>query len=804
MDTLRQDVKFAARSLMKRPSFAIIVVVTLGLGIGASTAIFSSVDAILLRPLPYHEPERLVVFNETTPRGRMTLAWPNYLDFRERARSFESVAAYLRTGFTLLEGERARQVGGRYVSAGFLELLGVTPQLGRSFTADDDRIGASPVAMVGDGLWSELGRDPAVLGKALRTSEKIFTIVGVLPKHFRFGSRDDVLTPIAPLATPDSPYAKRGNHGNLYALARLKPGLGEKQAAAELKGIAADLAREHPDTNSGNGAELQPLRDRFVERVEPTLVALMGAVGFLLLLACANVANLLVARGAARQHELAIRAALGSSRWRLVRFLLAESSLLSVGGALLGVGLALGLVQGLVAMAPPNTPRLDQVGIDGTSLLFAFLASASCGLLFGAFPALQTTGSTGERLLARASRTSAAASPRRTRRFLMATEVALALVLLAGCGLMVQTMLRLAAVDPGFRTDHLLTARVALSGQAWSAVETRIAFFDRVLEAVRRIPGVTAAALTLSLPIEGSNWGSVFIVNGKPVPQRAGLPSSAFIPVSDDYFRTMGVAIKRGRGFEKDDGPGAAKVVVVNETFARRLWPGEDPIGQRVKQGWPEDGTPWREVVGVVADVKLEGVDQGTPLQVFLPLVQDASRNVAIVVRTAVEPGTLGKALEAAVQEIRPDLPVTRVLTMTSLMSEALATRRLSMTILAVFGTVAIVIAAVGLYGVVSHSVTERTREIGVRIALGAERRRIVMLFVGQGLTIAAIGTLAGLAGALSLSRWLRQLVFGVEPTDPATLLAVAAILLAVAAAACYLPARRATVVDPLVALKAE
>jgi len=805
METIREDLKFAARSLLKRPSFALMVIVTLALGIGAATAIFSIVDAILIRSLPYAQPERLVVFNETTPRGRMTLGWPNYVDFRDRATSFEAVAAYQGTAFTVLDGNRTQRLNGRFVSSGFLAVVGVQPQLGRMFTAAEDRLGAEPVAVISDRFWTEqLGADPAAIGRTLRTSEKTFTIIGVLPPRFQFGRGDDILAPIGPNAVPDSAFAGRGNHGNLYAVARLRPGVEREQAQAELKRIAADLAREYPNTNTGNGAELQMLRDRFVERVEPTLVVLMGAVSFLLLLACANVANLLVARGAARQHELAIRTALGSSRWRLVRHLLAESMLLSLGGAVLGVALAIWLVRTLVAMAPPDTPRLDQVAINRASLLFALAASAVCGLLFGAFPALQTTGSRGEHLLARASRTSAAVSPRRTRRVLMGVEVALALMLLSGCGLMIRTMMQLAAVDPGFRADHLLTARISLSGQQWNPAERRIAFYERMLEAVRGISGVTDAALTLSLPIEGSNWGSIFIVSGKPIPPRAELPSSAFVPVSDTYFRTMGIATKKGRGFEPRDGAGSATVIVINETLAARMWPGEDPIGQKLKQGWPEDTTPWREVVGVVADVKLQGVDRSTPMQVFLPLTQETPRDIAIVARTAVEPGTLSKALESAVQALQPNLPVMRILPMTSMMSTAIATRRLSAMILAVFGVVAILIAAVGLYGVVSHSVTERTREIGVRMALGAERRTILRLFIGQGLMTALIGTVAGFAGALVLSSWLRQLVFGVEPTDPLTLATVGALLLIVAAIACYIPALRATRVDPLVALRAE
>ena len=805
MDALRQDLKFAVRSLAQRRSFSMLVVVTLALGIGAATAIFSIVDAILIRPLPFAEPHRIVVFNETVPRGRMTLAWPNYLDFRDRAKSFESIAAYRRTAFTVLEGEKVRRLNGRYVTAGFLEVLGVRPQLGRSFTADDDRVGATPVAVVNDRFWKrDLGQDRGAIGRLLRTSEGNFTIVGVLPPGFQFAGADDILTPIGPTAVADSPLISRGNHTNLYGVARLQPGVPVAQARADLQRIAADLARAYPNTNSGNGVEVELLRDRFVEDVEPTLVALMGAVGFLLLLACANVTNLLIARGAARQHELAIRTALGGGRWRLVRQLLTESTLLAMAGAALGIAVAAWLLDTLVSLAPAGVPRIDQVGINITSLLFALGASIACGIFFGVFPALQASSSRGEHLLARASRTSAAVSPRRARRVLMAAEVALALVLLVGCGLMIRTMRHLAAVDPGFRVDRLLTARVVLSGDSWNDRERRIAFHDRLLEAVRAVPGVIDAALTLSLPIEGSQWGSVFIVSGKPIPATADLPSAAFIPISDRYFQTMDIAVKSGRGFDKRDGADAEKVIVVNETLARRLWPGENAVGQRLKQGFPGDANPWREVIGVAADVKLQGVDQSTPMQVFLPLPQEPSRSIAIAARTAVEPGSLGVALESAVHRIQADLPVLEIAPMTTLMQTAVAIRRLSTTIFSVFAFVAVMIAAVGLYGVISHSVTERTREIGVRMALGAERRRILLLFTGQGLMVAAVGTIIGVAGALALSRWLSQLVFGVEPTDPVTFVLVAGLVLAIAALACYVPARRATRIDPLAALRTE
>lgn len=808
MESLFLDLKFAARSLAKRPSFPIVVLTTLALGIGAATAIFSVVDGILLRPLPYAEPDRLLYANETDGGRRMSFAWPNYVDLRERARSYESIACHQGNDFSVLSDGRPRRVPGRLVCATFFDVLGVRMQAGRTFSASDDHAGASPVAVISDRFWKQdLAGDPAVLGRTIRTAERTFMIVGVLPPGFWFARPGDIFAPIGLTITPDSGWLDRGNHGGLNAVARLKPGITLGQANEEITRVYEDLKSAYPNTNARSGAQVVPLADRFVDQIHGTLVALMGAVGFLLLLACVNVMNLLIARGAAREHELAIRAALGGSRWRLVRQLLAESTLLSLGGGLLGIAVAGWLLQTLIALAPEGIPRIEQLRLNRSSLVFGLAAATVCGLIFGAFPAFQASGARGRHLLARASRTSAAVSPRRTRRVLMAVETALALILLAGCGLMARTMLHLNAVDTGFRPDHLLTARVVLSGAAWDNTDRRIAFYDSVLDRVGQVPGVARAALTLSLPIEGSNWGSIFTVRDKPVPPRAELPSSAFVPISPGYFETMGIMLRAGRTFDARDGAKAARVAIINDTFANRFWPGENPIGKFIRQGWPEtpeSDAPWREVVGVVNDVKLNGVDQDTPMQAFLPLAQNPSRSVALVLRTSIDPQSVARAVEAAVQSVEKELPVMRVLPMTQLMQNAVARQRLSAVILGVFALVAIVLAAVGLYGVVAHSVTERTREIGVRMALGAERAQVLRLFVTHGVVTAAVGTIAGLAGAAVLSRWLETLLFGVDPADPATLIGVAVVLLLVAAVACYIPARRAARVDPLIALKGE
>ena len=807
MEALFMDLKLALRSLVKRPGFAVVVLVTLGLGIGAATAIFSVVDGILIRPLPFSEPGRLIAASELDGDRPMGFAWPNFVDVRERARSFEGLACHQSNGFNVVGLGSARRVAGRLVCANFFDVLRVPMQAGRGFTAADDRAGAAPVAVVSDRFWKvDLAGDPAVIGRTLRTSEMTFTIVGVLPSSFRFTRPEDLYVPLGLTITPDSPYVSRGNHGGLIGLGRLASGVSVEQADEELRRIAADLGRSFPETNARNSARALLLRDQIVGDIGNTLWALMGAVGFLLLLACVNVANLFVARGAARRHELAIRTALGGSRGRVMRELVAESSLLAGAGSLLGIATAHALVRLLVASAPEGIPRIDEVGVNGVSLLFALAIAAVCGPIFGTLPALHATSVGNTQTLTRSS-ASTSASPPRTRRLLMGVEVSLALVLLIGCGLMARTMMRLNAVDPGFDPDNLLTARVVLSGEAWNDDARRGAHQHAILDRVRQLPGVASAALTHSLPIEGSNWGSIFIVRDKPVPPRAELPASAFVPVSAGYFETMRIPLRAGRTFDERDVEAAQPVVIVNETFARRLWPGEHPIGKFIKQGWPETPeteSPWREVVGLVPDIKLEGVDQEVPLQAYLPLNQEASRSVAIVARTSVPPESLARPLEAAVQAVDKDLPVTRVLSMTTLMSSAIARQRLSTLILGVFALVAVVLAAVGLYGVISHSVTERTREIGIRIALGSGRGDLLRLFVLNGVTVAAAGTAAGLAIAYFLSRWMASMLFEVQPTDPLTFAAVAALLLAVAAIACYIPARRAARLDPLQALRGE
>jgi putative ABC transport system permease protein len=819
IDGLWQDVRYALRSYAKAPTFTLAILTTLALGIGASTAIFSMVNGIVLKPLPLADPDRLVYANEVNGRSDfISVSWPNYRDWRARAQSFEALALSRDEALTLTAEDRAQRLRARRTTANMFAVLRAAPALGRVFGEGDDKPDAPPVAVVTDAFWrAQLNADPAVVGRALRLDGTPYTIVGVMPRgfefpRFSFPRPHDLFVSMGPVSgTPN--LTDRGNHTGFSATARLKPGVSVDAATDELRRIAKALEQEYPNTNSAVGVRALLLSDQLVSGIRPTLFALLGAVGFLLLIACANVANLLIARGASREHELAVRAALGGGRLRIANQLLVESTLVSLVGGALGVAVAASLLRLLVAAAPDGTPRIDDVRLDGAALLFALGASAICGIVFGALPAFQASSIGGQHALVRGRAAGLAARSHRLRRGLMAVETALALVLLTGAGLMMRTLQELTHVDTGIRTDHLLTARLQLAGEQYTGAR-RVGFYTDLLTRLRALPGATNAALTYSLPIDGSNWNSIFIVADQPVPERGKLPSAAFTPVSAGYFETMGMRLVRGRRFDASESPDSAKTVVVNETLARRLWPGEDAIGKRLKQGWPETPdhptspgasfSPWREVVGVVADVKFNGINSETPLQVYLPMVQEPSRSLAIVLRTSLEPTSIVPSVEAIVRGLDKNLPLFQARSMDQVLDTSIARERVSTIIFAVFAIVALTLAAVGLYGVVSHGVTERTHEIGVRMALGADARHVLGLVVRQGLTTTLVGVAIGIATALALSRAMSGLLFGVAATDPPTFAAVVATLIAFAAIACYLPAWRATRVDPTTALRAE
>jgi len=818
MDRVLVDLRSATKALIKARGFTIASVVTLALGLGAATAVFSVVEAVLVRPLPFTEPGRVMWLSETfsDTGSTMGIAWPDFLDWRLRLHAYSDLAGIRPTTFNLTGGEIAERVEGREVTWTFLHTLDVHPQLGRDFAESDDRVGAAPVALLSDGFWrTHLAANPAAIGQRLTIDGVTRTVIGVLPRGFRYNplTNDAVYLPLGAAATEDSGLPDRGNHNNVSAVGRLRPGMTAAAARRELADVETGLRREHPDTNANVAGQVIPVTERLANGVGSVIATLFGAVAVLLLLAAVNVASLAVARSVSRRQELALRAALGCGRRRLVGYLVTENLLVALAGGLAGLAVGDGLVRALVAAAPPNIPRLDEVGLDAGVWLFALGASVAIAFLIAVLPGLQASTARGQQALVRASRDDlGASSGQRARRGLMVVEVALAVVLLTGAGLMARTLRALSTVDPGFNPTHLLTLRFSLDGDRSTparieAFDRRvIAFYDQLLPAIEALPGVVSAGAAPSLPIDGANWNSVFVVTGQPVPPRALLPSASFVPATPDLFSTLGIRQRAGRGFSASDRHDTASVAIVNEQFVRQFLPGLSPIGQRFKQGWPETPGPWREIVGVVNDVKLNGVEQDTPPEVYLPMAQEPASASALVIRTAGDPAAMLPAVREVLARLDPMLPLFDVNTMDDLVNIDLARQRLTMLILMGFATLALVLASVGLYGVVSHGVSARTREIGVRLALGASGRQVVSLFVGQGLVTSALGLATGVAAGFAMARFVEAqgLLFHVTARDPIAFSTAVATLLLVSIAACYLPARRASRVDPTVALRGD
>jgi predicted permease len=806
MKNLWQDLRYGARMLRKRPGFTLIAILTLAMGIGANTAIFSVVNALLLRPLPYVDSERLVLLSEKLPTGaRWSACYPNYADWRARAQSFEGMAVGWSESFTLTSGEKAVLTPGYVVNWNFFQLLGVKPQRGRLFIEADDRYGAARTLIISHGFWQgRMGGDANVIGKTLRLTNETYTVIGVLPPGFEYFEAADVYTPLGLYLSPDSPHAVRGSHAfDFYAVARLKPGVTVEQANSEMDAIGRQLAREYPNVNEGRSAQAERLQDVMSESVRQSLWVLLGAVGFILLIACINVANLLLVRAAERQKELAVRLTLGAGRWRIVRQLLCESLLIAGLGGACGLLIGRWMLDGLLGLAPPEIPHLSRVGLDNYVLLFTLGIAALTSLLCGLLPALQASKTDLQSALKAGGRLTAGASREGTRKALVIAEVGLSLVLLVGAGLLIRSMSNLLHVDLGFDADNLLTMRLNLAEGKYNPQTMRV-FYDECLARVNAVPGVRSAALTRSFPINGSNWGGVFIAADKPVPTRADMPVSDKIRVSPTYFETIGMRLLRGRSFSAADTPESAPVTVINEALARRIWPNEDPIGKRIKPDLPEGDEPWREVIGVVNDVKMDGVDRPAPMQMYLLYSQMPYEYLGLAVRAERDPATIATAVEKAIRAIDRDIPIYSIFTMDQLLGNSLAQRRLTLILLASFAALALLLAAVGIYGVISYAVRQRSHELGIRIALGAQTRDVLALILKQGLQLALIGIGLGLVAAFALTRWMESLLFGVRPTDAMTFGVIALALLLVALLACWIPARRATKVDPMSALRSE
>jgi putative ABC transport system permease protein len=806
MSGLVQDLRYALRALRRAPGFAAVSIVTLALGIAATTIVYSIIDGILLRPLPIKDPDRVMLARETSPDGTdMSLAWPNYLDWRKRQTSFESLAVWRGLTANLTGIEQPRRLNVRHVTWELLSALGVAPALGRDFTSADDQPGVARTAIVSHGFWQrQLGGTAEALGRQIMLDETPVTVIGVLPRDFTIAREEDIFLPVGTFL--EGPvlqmYNGRGNHFGFAAIGRLKPGVSIDTARAEIVTIARQLEQEYPNTNSGNGATVRPLFDVLVSDARPMLYVLLGAVLAMLLIACVNLANLMLSRAAGRAQEMAVRRSLGAARWRIARQMLTESVLLAVIGGVLGVALAYAGFEAFLALLPPNQPRIHIVTIDWRVLTASAAAAIATGILFGLMPAIHAATGRSMTLLRSARVTGSAQAHAGTRRALMLSEVALALILVTGAGLMLRTMNNLAAVDTGFNHEQIMSAQFNLPRRY--DPPKRAVFYEQVVERLRALPGVTNAAYTYSIPVAGSNWNSIFIIEGQPVPERSQLPSSAWTPISPQYFQTMGIRLQRGRAFDDRDIASGPTVIVVNETFARRFFGNNDPVGARVKQGWPEDKAPWRQIVGVVNDVRVAGLQGDPTLQVYMPVRQVSQSGGSFVVRADGNVTALGRSMEAAVHEIDPNLPVFNVQTMNQVIDAGIGNERLTMVLMMGFAALALLMAAIGVFGVTAYSVAQRTHELGVRMALGAQPSTVLSLVLRQEMGACLIGIAAGIVGAMLLSSLLESLLFGVAARDTITLAAASLVLLVVTALACFIPARRATRVDPVTALRLE
>jgi putative ABC transport system permease protein len=802
MEVIFKDMRYALRMLIKSPGFAAVAVLTLAIGIGANTAIFSVVNSVLLRPLPFRDPDRLVMLyenNQTKGHTRVPVAAPNYIDWRNQNQIFEQMAANWVTSFNLASGGDPERLRGARVSAGFFEMLGVQPIRGRVFSAEEDQPGRDNVVLASYGLWQRrFGADPGIIGKTVKLNGQDYTLIGVMPHGFQFPEQAELWTPAA--FNNDS-LSNRGGHF-IYVLGRLKQGATLGQAQGEMATIARRLEQQYPDFNEGWGVDIVPLHEMLVGDMKQTLLVLLAAVGFVLLIACSNVANLLLARATSRHKEIAIRSALGATRLHLIRQLLTESLMLALLGGGLGLLLALWGVDLLVSINPDNIPRIQEIGVDRWVLGFTLLLSVFTGLAFGLVPAIQSSRLDLTESLKDSGRNLTASARHRVRSLLVITEVALALVLLIGAGLMIKSFYGLLQVRPGFNPEKLLTMEISLRGTNYSESDKRAEFFRNVLERVKNQPGVESAGVTASLPLSRNEHMYGLIMEGQSNTASATLPTSSYAAVSADYFSTMGIPLVKGRYFTEQDNKSGRRVAIINEALARRYFPNEDPIGKRLEI---TNGPPaQREIVGVVGDVKQSGLDKDVTAQIYEPYLQQPYSTMSLVVRGSGSPASLTGAVRSQVQVVDRDQPISNIKTMEQLVADSVAQPRLSMFLLGIFAAVALLLSAVGIYGVMSYSVFQRTHEIGIRMALGAQARDVLRMIVGQGMSLALIGVGLGLTAAFVLMRIMSSLLYQVSATDPSTFVAISFLLTGVAFLACYIPARRATRVDPMIALRNE
>ncbi len=805
METWWQDTRFALRMLMKNPGFSTVAVVVLALGIGANAAIFTVVHSVLLKPLPYPEPERIVwIWDTQRALDRAPMSAPEFLDYQSQNQTMEQVAGFRQMGFNLTGDGTPERVRAAVVTANFFAMLRVGAALGRTFQPEEGVAGAPRVALLSHGFWQRrFGGDAGAVGKTLRVGGDAVTVIGVLPENFSFLDASDLWlnakygVPEVFAASSTDPRQSRGMH-YMNAVARLKQGVTLEQARADFNALVERLRPLHPD-QADHGAEVVSFHERLTGWHRPALLALLVAVGLVLLIACVNVANLLLSRAARRQRELAIRAALGANRGRLVRQMLTESVLLALLGGMAGILLGYWGARLLVRMSPEEMPRLGEIGLDATVLEFSLAVSLLTGLLFGLAPALQA----GRRALHESRKeggrsAGAGRAGNRVRSALVIAEVALSLVLLSGAGLLLRSFQRLLEVEPGFRADNLVVMHLNFAHPKYNQPEAAPLLVQQLLERLEAAPGIEAVALAQDLPLEGQDTTTSYDATAVPVLQPGERALVGVHTVNPGYFRAMGIPLRRGREFAPQDARGAAQVVIVNQAVADRFWPGQDPIGRQLE--WNAQ----RQVVGVVGNVLHNGLNQPQSLDIYLPFAQAPWPYAALAIRTTMDTGAVASLVRTELAALDPELPVHGVNRFVDYASRLLAPRRLTLALSGLFAALAVTLAAVGLYGVISYTVSQRTHELGVRMALGARPRDVLRLVIGQGAKLALAGVAIGVAGALAVTRLMKGLLFGVTPTDPLTLLSVALGMTAVALAASWIPARRAARTDPVIALRYE
>ena len=804
LGNLWQDLRYGLRLIRKNPGFSLVVVLTLAVGIGANTAIFSVVNAVMLRPLPFRDPDRLVRLNESNPeRGWPTFAvsHPNFLDWRERNQTFAAMAATAGASASLGTPGQVEVVRGSAVTVDFLTVLGTSPLMGRNFLPEEDKPGGNTrVVMITYGSWQRrFGADPDVIGKTITINDNAFTIVGVLPESFGWGtgSNFELLLPLAP-----DPQRSRGDH-RLMVIGKLKEGVSREQALTEMNAIAAQLADQYPESNKGWLVTGQSFYDWLIpEQIRRSLILFLGAVGFVLLIACSNVANLMLARANARQKEISIRIALGAGRWRIGSQLLVEAWSLAMISGIAGLGVAWLAMKALRALNPGDVPRLDELSIDGRVLGFSLLISLLTGVLFGLAPAIHAARTNLNEMLKEGGRSVTGGRVRqRIRSALVTAEVGLSVALLVSAGLLLRSFWRLQDVNPGFKPDHLLTMRVSLPRNRYPENPQAWGFYKRFMEEAGALPGVESVAVTSGVPMGGGNTAGEVRVEGKPAADGTQ-PSADWRIVSPGYFRTMGIPL-RGREFEERDNNDSQQVTIISEEMARRYWPGEDPIGKSVML--MSFGNKPFTVVGVAGDVRTESLESDSAPMAYASTPFAAGWNpMNLVIRTSGEPAAQVSGIRGVLGSIDPNLAVYDVRSVDEILSNSLGSRRFTMFLLGVFAGVALLLACVGLFGVMAYIVSQRTHEIGVRLALGASQGAVFRLIIGRGMALASVGSALGLAGAWAIGRFLESMLYQIKPTDPTTLAIAPVVLLAVALLACYVPARRAMKVDPMVALRYE